>query len=87
MPRDAMSRGRLWISERDSEADLTDALFGLLEIAGIRDRLHEAGLLRAGRGVDALRGQRQRRVLRVEQVEHFRDRFDPGRSTRSGRPC
>ena len=57
-PRDAMSRGPRG-SERDSEANLTDPLFRLLEIPGIRDRLHEAGLLCASRGVDALRGNRR----------------------------
>ena len=68
-------------SERESEADLPDPLFGLLEIPSIRNRLHEAGLLRAGRGVNALRGNRQRRILRVEQVEHFGDGFNPARLT------
>ncbi len=30
-----------FMSERDSEADLADALFGLPDVAGVRGRLHE----------------------------------------------
>src|SRR5688572_7696383 len=55
--------------EREAEADLADALLGLLEVAGIRVRLHERG---AGLVVD----DRVCRVLRVQHVEQLTDRLD-----------
>ena len=63
----------------DAEADLSDALFGLSEVSGIRGRLHERRERRA-RGPAATRRQRDERVLRVEQVEHLGDRLDARRT-------
>ena len=62
-------------SECQTESDLADALFGLSEVSGKRGRLHERGERRT-RGPAATRRQRDERVLRVEQVEHFGDRLD-----------
>ena len=65
-----------WLgSERKPEPHLADALLGLAEVAGKRDRLQERGTLNAAG--KALAGQRERRVERVEDIEDFGDRFEP----------
>src|SRR5262245_24282909 len=63
------------ILKRHSEPNLTDALFGLLNVAGERSRLHER---RQGCAVgrQPLRRERDRRIFGVEDVEQFRDRFN-----------
>src|SRR6185436_206483 len=61
--------------ERDPEADLADALFGLSEVARVGAGLHE-GRQRRARPAEATRRRRDERVLRVQEVEHLRDRLD-----------
>src|SRR5205085_10411436 len=71
----------LSISERESEAYLTDALLGLADVARVRDRLHERGERRARRAQPPRR-QLDERVLRVEQVEDLGDRLETRRPAR-----
>src|SRR5439155_8236959 len=85
----AARQGRATASERESQSDLTDALFRLLKIAGVGQRSHEIGVRRlVGKGprepatVESRRARRARasRVQRVEQVEHFADCLDARRA-------
>src|SRR5262249_12043188 len=67
--------------EREAEANLSDTLLGLLEVAREARRLHEVRVRRAsyeanGLGHAGEHALEDRGVDRVEQVEHFGDRLD-----------
>src|SRR4029079_13982697 len=70
-------------SEREAEANLSDPLLRLLEVAGEAGGLHEGRARRAADQADRLHDVRDGtlevgRVDRVEQVEDLPDRLDIG---------
>ena len=73
-------------AEYEPEPDMADALLGHTVVAGIRIRLHEHGVRRVSRqrageyGCRRDRADVERRVDRVEHVEHFAEQLQARRA-------